>query len=100
MARSVNIEPLSFHNFTVFGDTIKVKYDSNKADQSGENTTAKHVYANPLNTFVCSHLALGIYLCLYAEKFRVCQFLFKRSLNEKQKTVSGSYCSQLKAFIT
>ena len=96
MARSINIEPLAFHHISMFGDCIKFNYDVNKADSTGENTTTKHVYANPLNSYVCSHLGLGIYLCLFADRFANTEFIFKREDTEKKKVASTGYCSQLK----
>ena len=96
MARSINIEPLAFHNFTVFNDTIQVKYDFNKANRTGKKTSIKHVYANLLNPSVCSFLSLGIYLCLNTEKFEETERIFKRSNDKKAKVASAGYCSMLK----
>ena len=99
LARSVNVEPLSFRNFKVFEDNIQVKYDKNKSDQGGENTTVKHVYANPTNPFICPFLSMGIYLCLNATRYVESAFIFRRSSNEKDKVSSASYCCQLKELI-
>ena len=99
LARSVNIEPLCFHNFKVFEDNIQAKYDKNKADQGRENTTIKHIYANPTNPVICPFLALGIYLCLNATRYVDSEFLFRRGSDEKDKVASASYCSQLKELI-
>ena len=99
LARSVNIEPLCFHNFKVFQDTIQVKYDKNKADPTGENVSVKHIYANPTNPFICCFLALGIYLCLNVTKYEDSEAIFWRGKNEKERVASNSYCSQLKQLI-
>ena len=99
LARSVNEEPLSFHNFKVFEDNVQLKYDKNKSDQGGQNTTTKHIYANPTNPFICPFLAMGIYLCLRASRYVDSEFLFRRSCKEKEKVAYASYFSQLKELI-
>ena len=99
MARSVNIEPIALHNIKLFRDSIQFLYDSNKSDQEGERTTIKHVYANPKNPFICSFLALGIYMSLHADKFVESEMLFKTPGQEKKKTASHNYCVQLKELL-
>ena len=99
LARSVNVEPLCFHNIRVFEDTLQIKYDKNKSDPTGENTKPKHVYANPSNPTICSFLALGIFLSLNATKFSEDEHLFRRSKDEKERVASTNYCSQLKELI-
>jgi hypothetical protein len=98
MGRSVNIEPISLHNLCVFGDSIQFLYDKNKGDPTGEKTTIKHVYANPLNPFICGYLSLGIYLCLNAEKFTKSEFVF-RNVTDRKKNATNGYCSQLKELL-
>jgi len=100
MGRSINVEPLCFHNLTVFADTIKIVYDSNKADQGGDNVTIKHVYANPVKPQICSYLALGIYLCLNALRYEKVELIFRKGKEEKKKVASTGYCSQLKELMT
>ena len=96
LARSVNVEPLCFHHFKVFQDSIQVKYDSNKSDKSGENTTTKHLYANPTDPFVCCYLSFGIFLCLNASRYADSELIFRRTGTEKDRVASVNYCSQLK----
>ena len=99
MARSVNIEPISLHNIKVYGDSIQFLYDTNKNNQEGRKTTVKHVYANPDNPYICSHLLLGIYMCLNATRFETSELLFKsKSKNEKTSSASN-YCIQLKELL-
>ena len=85
MARSVNIEPLALHNVKVFRDSLQVLYDDNKADQGGEKTTTKHLYANPNKPYICPFLAIAIYCSLYASKFAESEFFFKKKENIKKK---------------
>ena len=100
LGRSVNVEPLTFRNFKIFEDTIQIKYAVNKSDPGGENTTIKHVYANPINPSICPYLALGIYLCLNAAKYEnKGDFIFRRSEDEKERVASKNYCSQLKELL-
>ena len=99
MARSVNVEPLGLHNLKVFRDSLQFLYDQNKSDQEGAKTTVKHVYANPLNPFICPVLSLGIYVSLNASKFRDSEFLFKANADAKKKAATNNYCSQLKELL-
>ena len=41
MARSISIDPLVFHNFTVASDSIVGKYDDSKTDKAGERLSEK-----------------------------------------------------------
>ena len=98
MGQSVNIYTIALHNLRVFGYSIKFLYDKNKGDPTGEKTTIKHVYANPLNLFICGYLSLGIYLCLNAEKFTKSEFVFMNVTDQKKNATNG-YCSQLKELL-
>jgi hypothetical protein len=64
MARSISIDPLGFHNFSIGVDSIKCKYDDSKADKKGERVSPKNIYANPFNPMVCPHLSLGCWFAL------------------------------------
>ena len=99
MARSINVEGLAFHNIKVFQDTIQFKYDSNKADPTGDNVSIKHIYSNPLKPFICSFLSLAIYLCLNVQRFTETEHLFKSIKCEKKRVASTNYCSQLKELL-
>ena len=46
MARSVNIDPLGFHNFQMGDDSIRCTYNYSKTDQAGDFVTAKNIYVN------------------------------------------------------
>ena len=84
---------------TVYNDSLQIKYDKNKCDQTGKNTSIKHVYANPSNPFVCSFLSLGIYLSLNADRYEQTEMVFRRASNEKSKVSAACYCSQLKELV-
>ena len=60
MGRAVNIDPLGFRNFTLSEDCFKIKYDTNKADQTGGNVITNIVMPTPLiQKFVCIYLFLS-----------------------------------------
>jgi len=61
MGRSVNVDPLGFHNLSRDGgsDSIVITFDKNKRDQAGENVSPRNCYANPSNPTVCFNLALA-----------------------------------------
>lgn len=96
MGRSVNIAPLGLHNLSCkeAADSIVIHYDSNKKDQTGENTSPKNCYANPFNPFVCMFLALhrciskyvliyvcGMYLCIVLQFEAPVDRIVPRNLN-------------------
>ena len=64
MARSVNIGVLGFHNFRVEEDSVVIKYDKSKNDQTGEKAHDKHLYSNVYNPLVSVNLSLGIWCAL------------------------------------
>ena len=97
MGRSVNVDPLGFHNMSRKGgsDSVVMQYDSNKKDKTGENTSPKNCYANPYQPIVCFFLALGCYLCLFQDKFqRGTDMIFRRS--GKKGSASDTYTKALK----
>ena len=96
MGRSVNVEPLNLRNIKVYEDHIQFLYTTNKCDKAGEKVTTKNVYANRMNPFICSFLSLGIYVSLNAERFKVSEYLFRKTTAEEDKLASSGYCSQLK----
>ena len=58
LGRSISIDPLSLHNFSPGGDSIKVTYDQSKKDKEGRRVTPKNVYANPFDPRISVHFAL------------------------------------------
>jgi hypothetical protein len=61
MARSISISTLGLHNIKRgSSDSIEIKYDLSKADQSGEFVQTKNCYANPASPHLCLYLALGV----------------------------------------
>ena len=65
MSRTANIDALAIHNMRRGkSDSITFSHDKTKADQGGQFTTEKNVYANPLEPEVDCFLALGIWLSL------------------------------------
>ena len=62
MARSDNIDRLSFGVLDVVNDALTAEFHQTKTDQEGERyTSKKHMYANPLEPETCVVTALGVY---------------------------------------
>ena len=95
MGRTVNVDPLGFHNMKKSQhDSVVFEYDSNKCDQTGENVSPKHCYANPNRPFINLFLALGCYLSIFQNKFkRESDKLFHA--NGKDGSASNSFAKGL-----
>ena len=61
-ARSNNVEELRTEHLSWDNDSLVVNITKHKADQSGEKSTPKHVFANPFNPEICPILALGLHV--------------------------------------
>ena len=96
MARSINIDNLSFNCFTLGKDSIIIKFWDTKKDQKGEKTSPKNCYSNPFNYMICLTTALGCYLSITDESYARGEkkIIF---LNEgaKEGTASHKYCEML-----
>jgi hypothetical protein len=68
-------------------------YDDSKADKIGEKCTDKHIYANPLESVVCSFLAIGMFFSLESLHFSETEKVFQ--LDGQMTAASQRYCSQL-----
>jgi len=67
-ARSCSVADLRTHHFTWENDCMVIDMSRHKADQTGENITPKHVYANPYNPLICPILALALHV--FSTSFR------------------------------
>ena len=67
MARSVNIDNMTFSQMSLGKDSMIIKYDDSKTDQTGEKTSPKNCYPNPFDVRVCLFTALGCYLAISDE---------------------------------
>jgi hypothetical protein len=77
MARSCNVDCLSFHNIKRgISDSIVFKYDETKMDKTGEFVQEKNVYSNPFQGHLCFFTALGVYLSLHQERLAETEKLF------------------------
>jgi len=96
IARSVSVDPLTFHNFSPgFGtDSIKCTYDRTKADQEGKKVSPKNLYANPFDPRISVFLALGCWICTTQETFVGSEKIFLND-GSKDGSASSRYCSQL-----
>lgn len=61
-ARSISAGSLMFEHLAWVGDSLTVVYAKSKCDQEGANKYVIHVYANPINPFICPILALAIHV--------------------------------------
>ena len=69
MARSININNLTFNCFSLGKDSIIIEYWDTKQDKKGEKTSPKNCYANPYDWKTCAFTALGCYLIIMDEIF-------------------------------
>ena len=77
MARSINIDGLSLKHLRMgASDSIVIKFDKTKKDQSGENCFNKNLFANPLESYICFFLGIGIYCSIESEKLMQAPALF------------------------
>lgn len=101
MGRSCNIAPLGFRNISrkEANDSIAIKYEMNKQDQTGVNTSPKNCYANPFEPAVCIMLAMDCYLCVNDAMFdRESDSIFRKS--GKDRSASDTYCKALNELIS
>ena len=98
MARSISIDPLGLHNFSISEDHFVVRHDSTKSDKEGEKLHNKGVYCNPLDPLLCPGLSLGVWPCLEEKAFKDnSKRMFLRRVG-KLGTASHCYdCDQLLA---
>lgn len=89
----ISIDPLGFRNFTMGSDSIKCTYDNSKADQAGEKVSPKNIYANPLDPFLCTFTALGVWFSLQ-KKVLVNHEAFFLGFG-KIGSAGSRYCTQL-----
>ncbi len=62
ICRATNIHTLGFDAFGVHNDALKAEFKSNKGDQAGDKTIPKHIFANPDDPWVDSHLSMAIWI--------------------------------------
>ena len=96
MARSVNIDNLTFNCFSLGKDSIVIEYWDTKKDKKGEKTSPKNCYANPFDWKTCTFTALECYFCLMDEIFSdgITDTLFLKH-GAKQGSASHRYCMHL-----
>ena len=91
MARSINIDPIAFHNMKKGqSDSIEFVPDSTKTDPTGEFVTMKNVYGNPKEPLVNCMLALAVWVSLNSESLAQTEKLFL-SKNVKDGSASKKY---------
>ena len=95
MARSINVDPLSFHNMKRgISDSIEIVPDATKTDPLGEFVTMKNIYGNPEVPVVNVFLALAVWTSLNSTFLAKTEQLFLRKTVLKG-AASKKYCQQL-----
>lgn len=69
MARSQNVDGLTWNCFSLAKDSISIKFWDTKKDKKGEKCTPKHCFSNPFDYRICITTSLAAYLSIYDEKF-------------------------------
>jgi len=95
MARSNNIDGLTWNCFSLGKDSIIIKYFDTKKDQTGEKCTPKNCYANPFNFMICICTALGCYLSIFDNKFQHGKDTIFLNQGVQKGNASHAYCSSL-----
>ena len=95
MARSISIDPLGLHNFSVSEDHFVIRHDSTKSDKEGDRTHNKAVYCNPLDPLVCTGVSLGVWLSMEQRSFSDNQEKLFLRRGAKLGTAAHRYCDQL-----
>ena len=92
MARSINIDDITFSQCSLGNDSLVIKYFDSKSDQTGERTSPKNCYANPFDYSVCIFTALGCYLPLNEESWASTKDAIFRNRGAASGTGSTRYC--------
>lgn len=95
MAASITIESIKLNNLSIYKYMNKIKYDTNKADSSGEKCTFKHLYEHLIDPFFYSLTSLGICMCINCTKYTEDENIFYRNPDKNEKLTSLRYCTQL-----
>jgi hypothetical protein len=61
-ARSCSVVDLRTHHFSWEQDSLVIDMSRQKADQTGEKMTPKHIFANPFEPAICPILAMALHL--------------------------------------
>ena len=96
MARSQNIDDMTFGMFSMGIDSIILQYNQTKTNKKGEKCSPKNCYANPFDVVICLFTALAIYFCqLNMTWTGNTEYIF---INEGsgRNSASAKYCDQIK----
>ena len=95
MARSINIDGLSFGQFSLGMDSTVIEFYDSKSFQTGEKTVPKNCYSNPFDMKICISTALGCYFSTQEEVWNSGRDTIFRSKTSKAGTASHIYNSKL-----
>ena len=99
MARSINIDGMSYSQISLGIDSIIIEYFDSKSDQTGEKTVPKNCYPNPYDPCVCLFTALGCFLATKNDAMDSGQRTIFQSQDVKEGTAAHIYNTQLKALL-
>ena len=71
MARSQNVDGLTWNCFSLAKDSISIKFWDTKKDKKGEKCTPKHCFSNPFDYRICVTTSLAAYLSIYNQSRRM-----------------------------
>lgn len=97
LARSINIDNLSFGQLSLGMDSLIIEYFDSKSDQSGEKTVPKNCFANPFDMHICIFTALGCYLSTQEEVWSGERKTISRSKDSLVGSAAHLYNQKLKA---
>ncbi len=95
MARSCNIDSLTWNCFKMGKDSIEIKFWDTKTDKEGKKCSPKNCYANPHNFAICNFTALACFFAIFDEKFATRRETIFLNRGTKTGTRSHAYCSSL-----
>ena len=98
MARSKNIDDLTFDQLSMGTDSLIIEYDDSKCDQMGQRTSPKNCYANPYDHLACIFTAIGCYLCLEDETWVSSSqnSIFRNRRGEVDGDAAHQYCARIR----
>ena len=95
IARSINIDGLSFGQFSLGMDSVVIEFYDTKSDQTGEKTVPKNCFANPFDMEVCIFTALGCFLSVQEEVWSTDRDTLFRAKNTKVGSAAHTYNTKL-----
>ena len=84
MCRVANTKNIHTNHIRWLADALVIVFAHQKNDQGGERSFPRHLYANPLNPYVCPSTVLGKYLAVFPQILQGGGFLFPGHAQEER----------------